>query len=105
MGVELNHTIIPAKDNGSRPSSSPISNLRYRFSPDNLRLQTATGIRKPTVIRIPAIKGAALYGPYINLLAGRYEALIRFDPEVPCRGGAIMDVYAGAGRNGSARNA
>jgi hypothetical protein len=43
------------------------------------------------------IKGAALYGPYVDLPAGRYEAAIRFDPNMPCCGGAMMDVCAGVG--------
>jgi predicted O-methyltransferase YrrM len=39
--------------------------------------------------------GTALYGPYVDLPAGRYEALIRFDPDTSCHGGAMMDVCAG----------
>jgi hypothetical protein len=39
--------------------------------------------------------GTALYGPYVDLLAGRYESVIRFDPNMPCHGGAMMDVCAG----------
>jgi Macrocin-O-methyltransferase (TylF) len=41
--------------------------------------------------------GTALYGPYVDLLAGRYESVIRFDPDTPCHGGAMMDVCAGFG--------
>jgi hypothetical protein len=74
-----------------------MSEMSYRFSPDDVRLRTAIGIREPTVIRIPMASGTALYGPYIDLLAGRYEAVIRFDPAIACRGRAIMDVCAGVG--------
>jgi hypothetical protein len=66
-----------------------MSKLSYRFSPDDLRLRTGIGIRESRAIRIPMIKGAALYGPYVDLPAGRYEAAIRFDPNMPCCGGAI----------------
>jgi hypothetical protein len=58
---------------------------------------TAIGIREPNVIRIPKMTGTALYGPYVDLLAGRYEAVIRFDPHTPCHGCAMMDVCAGVG--------
>jgi hypothetical protein len=43
------------------------------------------------------INGTALYGPYVDLLPGRYEAVIPFDPKTPCHGGAMMDVCAGVG--------
>jgi hypothetical protein len=69
----------------------------YEFSSDDLRLQTAIGTRDRDVIRIPMTNGTALYGPYVELLAGHYEAVIRFDPDTPCRGGAMMDVCAGGG--------
>jgi hypothetical protein len=42
--------------------------------------------------------GTALYGPYVDLPAGRYEALIRFDPDTACEGRAMMDVCAAMGR-------
>jgi hypothetical protein len=74
-----------------------MSKMSYRFLPDDLRLKTGIGIREPDAIRIPMTKGTALYGPYVDLLAGRYEAVIRFDPDLPCHGGAMMDVCAGAG--------
>jgi hypothetical protein len=74
-----------------------MSTLRYRFSPDDLRLRTAIGIRESRAIRIPRTRGTALYGPYVDLLPGRYSAVIRFDPETPCEGRAMMDVCAGAG--------
>jgi hypothetical protein len=74
-----------------------MSIVSYRFSPDDLRLRTATSIRERNIIRIPSVKGTALYGPYIDLLAGRYEAVIRFDPGTPCNGAAMMDVCAGVG--------
>jgi hypothetical protein len=74
-----------------------MSKMYYQFSPDNLNLKTAIGIREPNVIRIPKVTGVALYGPYIDLLPGRYEAVIRFDPGTPCGGSAMMDVCATVG--------
>ncbi len=74
-----------------------MTKMSYQFSPDDLRLGTGIGIRKPGAIRIQMINGTALYGPYVDLPAGRYEAVIRFDPKSPCCGGAMMDVCAGAG--------
>src|SRR5260370_37734133 len=71
-----------------------MSDMSYLFSLDDLRLKTAIGIREANVIRIPMTNGTALYGPYVDLLAGRHQALIRFDPETPCHGGAMMDVCA-----------
>jgi len=74
-----------------------MSTLCYRFLPDDLRLRTAIGIRERRAVRIPRTKGTALYGPYVDLLPGRYSAMIRFDPEIPCQGRAKMDVCAGIG--------
>ena len=74
-----------------------MSKAYYQFSPDNLNLKTGTGIREPNVIRIPKVIGMALYGPYVDLPAGRYEAVIRFDPDTPCHGEALMDVCAAVG--------
>jgi len=71
-----------------------LSTCSYRLSPDNLRLMTAIGVREPGVILIPPVGGTALYGPYIDLPAGRYAAVIRFDPSKLCDGEARMDVIA-----------
>ena len=60
--------------------------MSYVFSSDDLRLQTAIGIRDRDLIHIPMTNGTALYGPYVELLAGSYEAVIRFDPDTPCHG-------------------
>ena len=76
---------------------SYMSEILYRFSPDDSRLRTAIGIRESDVIRIPMASGTALYGPYLDLPAGEYEAVIRFDPHTPCRGRAVMDVCAAVG--------
>ena len=73
-----------------------MSKMYYQFCPDNLNLKTV-GIREPNVIRIPKVTGVALYGPYIDLLPGRYEAVICFDPGTPCGGRAMMDVCATVG--------
>ena len=75
--------------------------MSYLFLPDDLRLKTGVGIRELSAIRVPAANGTALYGPYIDLLAGHYEAVIRFDPDVPCHGVAVMDVCAIMGLNAS----
>src|SRR5215472_16801385 len=74
-----------------------MSDVHYRFAADNLRLKTGTGVREAGAIRIPMMSGTALHGPYADLLAGRYEAVIRFDPDTPCYGSATMDVSAGVG--------
>jgi hypothetical protein len=74
-----------------------MSKMCYQFSGDNLHLKTAIGIRESNIIRIPKTRGTALYGPYVELPPGRYEAVIRFDPDTPCEGRAMMDVCAGTG--------
>jgi hypothetical protein len=74
-----------------------MSDVSYRFSPDDVRLKTAIGVREPNAIRIPMTSGTALYGHYVDLLAGNYQAVIRFDPDTAGQGSAIMDVCAGVG--------
>jgi hypothetical protein len=74
-----------------------MSIMFYRFSPDDVRIRTPTAIRDRNVIRIPKMSEAAIYGPYVDLPAGRYDAVIHFDPGTPCSGSAIMDVFAGTG--------
>ena len=72
----------------------------YHFTANDARLHTAVGIREDNVIRVTeAQSGTILYGPYISLPAGGYEAVIHFDPDVPCRGTAIMDVCSDIGTN------
>ena len=63
--------------------SERMSTMFYRFSPDDARIRTPTAIRDRNVIRIPKMSGAAIYGPYVDLLAGRYDAVIHFDPGTP----------------------
>jgi Macrocin-O-methyltransferase (TylF) len=74
-----------------------MSSVCYRFSADNLRLKTGIGIREAAAIRVPMTSGTALHGPYIDLLPGHYQAIIRFDPNAPCDGRATMDICAGVG--------
>jgi hypothetical protein len=76
-----------------------ISSVSYRFSSDDWQLKTVIGIREPGAILIPPANGVALYGPYIDLPAGHYEAVIQFDPARPCYGEARMDVSADIGRD------
>ena len=42
--------------------------------------------------------GAMLFGPYIHLLRGRYQATVTFDPAVAPKGSVRLDVCAGRGR-------
>ena len=72
-----------------------MTEIYHKFLANDPLLRTGIGIREPHVIHIPGKKGTALYGPYINLPAGRYEAVIRFDPDTPCQGSARMDACAG----------
>jgi FkbM family methyltransferase len=72
----------------------------YHFTANDLRLRTEIGIRENHSIRVTeAQRGIILYGPYINLPPGSYEALIRFNPDAPCHGSAILDVCSDAGVN------
>lgn len=77
-----------------------MTEISHCFLANDPRLKTLIGHREPNLIRIATPNGGcALYGPYIGLPAGTYEAAIRFDPEVPCYGTAVVDVCAAIGRD------
>lgn len=81
-----------------------MTRIFHRFTADDDRLETEIGIREQNLIRIlGGKKGTALYGPYINLPAGSYGTVIRFDSGTPFRGTATMDVCSGSGAEGLAR--
>ena len=61
-------------------------------------LQTRTGLKRRDRFRLDAAPaGFALFGPYLSLPAGSYEAEILFDPDEPVRGAAVADVARDAG--------
>jgi hypothetical protein len=71
----------------------------HHFAADHVRLLTQIGIRGQNRIRVDGSRtGTVLYGPYIHLAPGNYEAAIRFDPAIPCTGRATMDVSADSGQ-------
>jgi hypothetical protein len=77
-----------------------IAKLTYRFAVNDARIHTVVGIRENNAIRTTGeANGVVLYGPYISLPPGTYEALIRFDADAPCRGAAKMDVCSNSGRD------
>ena len=66
---------------------------RFAFLATDVRLQTQTGLRRDGAITFAsATAGTGLYGPYIDLPAGRYLARIRFRPGAPRAGHAVADV-------------
>ncbi len=61
-------------------------------------LHTRTGLsRRGRFLLDDAPAGFALFGPYLSLPAGSYEAEILFDPDAPVRGAALADVARDAG--------
>jgi hypothetical protein len=74
--------------------------LVRRFMARNSRLYTEIGIRGDDWIRVDGSRaGWVLYGPYIYLPAGTYEATVKFDPAIAPEGSAILDVSADVGRH------
>jgi ubiquinone/menaquinone biosynthesis C-methylase UbiE len=71
----------------------------FRFTAEDPILGTEVGIRVGDVIAVnDAARGAALYGPYITLPAGRYIAQVYFRTGTPRAGRALMDVAVEVGR-------
>ena len=69
-----------------------------RFLANDPRLFTAIGIREPKRIRADGSRtGAMLFGPYIHLLRGRYQATVKFDPAVAPKGSVRLEVCADNG--------
>ena len=70
-----------------------MSNIVVRFPADDPRLHTHIGSRCEGTISVRDCQaGYALFGPYIALLAGRYEARIRFAEGKNVRGDVVLDV-------------
>ena len=81
-----------------------MAKISHLFLADDPRLKTRIGHRALNSIRIATLNGGcALYGPYLSLPAGSYEAVIRFDPETPYHGDAMMDVCTEVGKVALAR--
>lgn len=75
-----------------------------RFAASDSRLRTDIGYKDDQLIRAETSgPGIILYGPYIALPAGTYEATIEFDPSVPAKGAAGMDIAVEAGQHVLAR--
>jgi len=73
--------------------------MSRRLMASDPRLLTEIGIREQNRIRVDGSRtGTMLYGPYIPLPPGDYEATVRFDPAITPRGAATFDVAADIGR-------
>ena len=73
--------------------------MSRRFGANDPRLLTGIGIRERNRIRVDGSRaGPMLYGPYILLFPGHYEATVKFDPTVMPKGSATMDVCVDTGR-------
>ncbi|MGH9770373.1 MAG: glycosyltransferase [Candidatus Acidiferrales bacterium] len=82
-----------------RGSGPKMPRIVRRFTTDDARLLTQIGIREKNRIRADGSRaGMVLYGPYIHLAPGNYEATIQFDPALAPAGLARMDVSADSGK-------
>lgn len=71
----------------------------HRFVADDPRLLTGIGVREQNRIRVDGSSaGSVLYGPYILLPPGHYEATVKFDPAISPKGSATLDVAVDTGR-------
>lgn len=71
---------------------------RWAFSGGDPKLQTQTGTRDgDSIVFAAAAAGTGLFGPYLDLPPGRYQARIRFQPDAPRAGKAFADVVCSAG--------
>jgi SAM-dependent methyltransferase len=75
-----------------------MSYLSLNFSPGDERLKTASELRTADTLVIDALVGVVLYGPYLDLLAGEYEARIHLAPAASHSGAVTMDL---ASENGT----
>jgi len=70
-----------------------------RFLANDPRLFTGIGTREQNRIRVDGSRtGTILYGPYMLLFPGQYEAKVTFDPAILPQGSATLDVSVDAGR-------
>jgi hypothetical protein len=75
-----------------------MESLIYHFSGDDARILLANSTRKNDAIHIDVTdSGVAIYGPYVPLQSGTYKAILKFLPDTPCEGEAVMDVCARVG--------
>jgi Macrocin-O-methyltransferase (TylF) len=73
--------------------------MTRRFVANDPRLLTGIGIREQNRIRVDGSRtGTMLYGPYIPLFPGDYEATVKFDPAITPKGSAMLDVAVDTGR-------
>jgi SAM-dependent methyltransferase len=71
----------------------------FRFTATDGNLHTQVGIfRDGAIVLDRAAKGSGLFGPYIDLPAGRYVARLNFRPEATLHGRAVADVVCDVGR-------
>jgi SAM-dependent methyltransferase len=71
----------------------------FWFPTTDPRLHTQVGTRRDGAIVLDgAAKGTGLFGPYIDLPAGRYVARLCFRPNTTLEGCAVMDVACDTGR-------
>src|SRR5262249_28858993 len=70
-----------------------------RFLANDPRLLTGIGTRERNRISVDGSRiGTILYGPYILLCPGQYEARVTFDPAIMPMGSATLDVSVDTGR-------
>jgi len=74
-------------------------NMSRRFLANDPRLLTGIGTRERNRIRVDGSRtGTILYGPYMLLFPGQYEARVTFDPAVTPKGSATLDISVDTGR-------
>ena len=76
-----------------------MSFVSLNFSPDDKRLETPSPSRNKDAIVFDQLTGTLLYGPYLELAAGDYEARIHLAPGAKRAGAVEMDVSSEAGPN------
>lgn len=70
-----------------------------RYLANDPRLLTGIGTREQNRIRVDGSRpGTMLYGPYMLLFPGHYEARVTFDPAIMPKGSATLDIAVDTGR-------